>query len=273
MKFTPRPARENHNVSRTHPLVEFFWFVGGLIIIAGIIFFSLGAVTDLVVTRIPLSAENWLGQHALKRFKSEPAPYIQSLLDTMLAELPAESPLRGRNFDVSITPDKSINAIALPGGHILIFSGLLDTIQSENELVMVLGHELGHFAHRDHLRGLGRGLGISVATLLVFGHDSATSEIVSNSLLSFQGKYSREQETAADSHGLSMLVQHYGHAGGAIDFFARLAEKSPSGRSYLLASHPDPQKRIEDLQKEIAESGYHIDKTAKLMPIQYQKES
>lgn len=268
MKFTPRQIAENYNISRTHPLVDFLWLVGGLFIIAGMVYFSLGLITDLVVPKVPLSVENWLGRHALERFETKHDPYIQSLLDTLVSELPEDSPLRGRSFDVYLTPNTSVNAIALPGGHILIFSGLLDTIESENELVMVLGHELGHFAHRDHLRGLGRGLGVSVATLLLFGRDSATSELVSNTLLTFNGKYSRDQETAADSHGLAMLVNHYGHAGGAVDFFARLAEKSPSGGSYLLASHPDPQDRIAELRREISDSGYYIEKAIKLPAIQ-----
>ena len=46
-----------------------------------------------------------------------------------------------------------MNAVALPGGNIVVFAGLLKEIKSENELAMILGHELGHFAHRDHLRG------------------------------------------------------------------------------------------------------------------------
>lgn len=256
MKFTPKRLSRNHNVSQTHPLAEFAWLISGLAVLAGVFFMLLGFATDLVVARVPYSVEDWLGQHALTRFKVSRNDYMQTLLNTLLDELPADSPLVNQKFSVFITTDPAINAVALPGGHIIVFSGLLKNIQSENELVMVLGHELGHFAHRDHLRGLGRGLGITVAAVLLFGRDSATSEIVSNSLLSFQGKYSRDQESSADSYGLSVLTNHYGHAGGATDFFNRLAAKETGKNFYFLASHPHPLDRIERLEEEIDKSGF-----------------
>jgi len=258
MKFIPKRLTGNHNVSDTHPLFEFLWLVGGLIAVAGLLFFSLGIITDLAVSRIPIEAENWLGQHALKKFKTTDNAYLQNLLDSIVGELPPDSPIKNRPFHVYVTKVDDINAIALPGSNIIVFSGLLRNIQSENELVMVLGHELGHYAHKDHLRGLGRGLGISLGTLLLFGRDSATSEIVSSSLLSFQGKYSRDQEAEADQYGLAVLVRHFHHAGGATDFFSRLSGRKVGNSSYLLASHPHPQDRIAALNKTIRAAGYAL---------------
>jgi len=258
MKFVPKHLTRNHNVSNTHPLVELLWLVSGLVLIAGVLFVLLGAFTDLAVTRIPVEAENWLGRHALIKFKTTDNVYLQNLLDSLTTELPADSPIKSRSFHVSVTDQSDINAIALPGGNIIIFSGLLQNIKSENELVMVLGHELGHYARKDHLRGLGRGLGITLGTLLLFGKDSATSEIVSNSLLSFQGIYSREQESNADQYGLSVLVRHFRHAGGATAFFTRLAKTKPASAPYLFASHPDPQDRIDSLKETIRTSGYAV---------------
>jgi len=267
MKFIPKRLAGNHNVSGTHPLVELLWLVGGLIAVAGVLFFSLGIITDLAVANIPSEAENWLGQHALKKFKTTDNAYLQNLLDSIVGELPPDSPISNRPFHVYVTEVDDINAIALPGSNIIVFSGLLQNIQSENELVMVLGHELGHYAHKDHLRGLGRGLGISLGTLLLFGQDSATSEIVSNSLLSFQGKYSRNQEAKADQHGLEVLVRHFHHAGGATDFFTRLSGRKVGKTSYLLASHPHPQDRIAELNRSIRAAGYTLGPQVALPPM------
>ena len=50
----------------------------------------------------------------------------------------------------------------------VIYQGLLAQAESENELMMVLGHELGHFANRDHLRGLGRALLVQIAIAAFF---------------------------------------------------------------------------------------------------------
>ncbi len=258
MKFTPKLPDHDVNVSRTHPLAELFWLLGGLVLMAGIVFTALGFATDLAVTKTPLRVENWLGKQALKRFPASPNPPLQRHLNSLLTTLPADSPLHAYTFQVFLSENNDVNAIALPGGNIVVYSGLLRQVESENELAMVLYHELGHFAHRDHLRGLGRGLGLTVASALLFGRDSAASEVVSKTLLSFQVNYSQSQESAADSFGLEMLTRHYGHAGGSTDFFSRLATTDKGKLPYLLASHPHPENRIEELNELIDRNGYII---------------
>jgi predicted Zn-dependent protease len=180
-------------------------------------------------------------------------------LQPLLDNLPADSPLHNYTFTVQLVKNKEINALALPGGHIVVFSGLVEQAESENELAMVLAHELGHFVHRDHLKRLGRGLGLTVAAMLVFGEDSAVSRLVSNLFLVTESSYSRQQESDADRFGLDLLVNSYGHAGGATDFFARVGKKAGSHVPYLLASHPHPDDRIEELQSLISENGYRVE--------------
>lgn len=261
MKYTPKQLEDNVNVSKSHPLVELFWLTGGLALIVGLIFFALGFATDLAVSKTPVNIENWLGKQALKRFTSTTNIPLQQRLDKLLDSLPKDSLLHNYNFKISLSKTDAVNAIALPGGNIVVFSGLLQEIKSENELAMVLYHELGHFEHRDHLRGLGRGLSLTVASVLLFGSDSAASEVVSKTLLSFQANYSQSQESAADQFGLEMLVAHYGHAGGATDFFSRLATQADNTNRlpYLLASHPHPQDRIDEINKRIRNNNYTVD--------------
>jgi len=258
IRFTPKPLPGNVNVSRTHPLVELLWLVGGLVVVVGLVFVCLGLLTDLVVSRIPVRAENWLGSRALERFHAEPNAGLQRRIDAALAGLPADSLLRRYSFRAYLLETDEINALALPGGNIVVFSGLLRQVQSDNELVMVLCHELGHYAHRDHLRGLGRGLGLTVATLFVFGYDSTAGDLVSRSLMSYQVRYSQAQETAADAFALDLLVRRYGHAGGSTDFFSRLAASGKNRLPYLLASHPHPDDRIAALNQLIAGHGYAV---------------
>ena len=264
MKFSPKSLAGNINVSRTHPLVEFLWLVGGLLAVAGIVFVSLGLLTDVIVSRIPVRAENWLGSKAMERFPSMHNDGLQRRLDALLGGLPPESPLRRYNFRALLMEKDEINAIALPGGNIVVFSGLLRQVQSENELAMVLYHELGHYAHRDHLRGLGRGLGLTVGMLALFGYDSVAGDLVSRLLLSYQASYSQNQEVAADAFALDLLIHHYGHAGGSTDFFSRLAATGKNRIPYLLASHPHPGDRIEKLNNLIAEHGFTVGTTIPL---------
>ncbi len=264
MKFTPKKLEENVNVSKTHPLAELFWLVGGLVLIAAILFLSLGLLTDWAVSKTPVRVESWLGQQALERFPAAESAPLKARLQSLLDQLPADSPLQQYQFRIFLTESDEVNAVALPGGNILVFSGLLEQVESENELAMILAHELGHFAHRDHLRGLGRGLGLAVISALLLGEDNAVSGLLSNSLLNFQVRYSQGQESAADEFGLKLLTVRYGHAGGATDFFARLAKTAGSNLPYLLASHPHPQDRIDRLQLLIRQKGYKLDEVEPL---------
>ena len=257
MKFTPVALTDNINVSKTHPLIELLWLVGGFVILVAVLFSLLGLTTDLAISKTPIKIETWIGELGLNEFSSTESNTLNQRLELLLVHLPKDSPLRQYQFHVHLADSDEVNAIALPGGNIVVFAGLLKEVQSENELAMVLAHELGHFAHRDHLRGLGRGLGIAVASALLFGQQSATSSIISNALLTFNRRYSQQQETAADQFGIDLLIKRYGHAGGAIDFFSRFdadAEKD----SYLLATHPHPQARVAALNRRIAKQHYQV---------------
>lgn len=261
MKFIPRQPQENVNVSKTHPLVELLWLTGGLLLIALVFFLSLGLVVDWAVDTIPTPAESWLGEKAAEQFPGAPSAELQKRLDALLDKVPADSPLHAYSFTVTIQETPQVNAIALPGGHIVVFSGLLDQVESENELAMVLGHELGHYAHRDHLRRLGRGFGVTVAAMLFLGKDSFFTDFVSSTFLTFESGYSRQQESAADSYGLDLLVARYGHAGGASDLFRRMSADSDTKIAYLFASHPHPQDRISALERLVRDNGYAVQET------------
>ncbi len=264
MKFTPKQLDGNVNVSTTHPLIELLWLLGGLTLLVGLFFFVIAATADWAVSKTPVKVETWLGDLALNEFPGEENYPLEHRLQKLLDSLPEDSPLHQYKFRVFLIDKKEINAMALPGGNILVYSGLLKILTSENELAMVLAHELGHFAHRDHLRSLGRGLGVAVATALLFGNGSPASSLVSKTLLTFQAQYSQDQETAADQFGLDLLVRRYGHAGGATELFSRLTDEAGGELPYLLASHPHPQARIDALDERIKFKHYI---TGKVQPL------
>ena len=221
MKFTPRHIEENVNVSTTHPLAELGWLVGGLLLLVLVGYIVLGVATEIAVARIPIRAEAWLGEQFTDSMEALQSEALQARLVKLLDRLPADSPLHEYDFSVHLVENEEINALALPGGHIIVFTGLVEQAESENEVAMVLAHELGHFAHRDHLRRLGRGLSLALGAFLLFGED--------------------------------------GHAGGDTDFFARVGKEAGSRIPYLLASHPHPGDRVRELQNLIAAHGYRVD--------------
>jgi predicted Zn-dependent protease len=260
MKFTPRLPGENVNVSKGHPLVELAWMLGGLALILIVFYLLVGQAVEVVADRLPTGAERWLGRQALQQFAATESPALDRRLQALIAALPTDSPLRQSSFRVWVADADEINAVALPGEFIVVFRGLLEAVASENELDMVLAHELGHFAHRDHLKGLGRGLVATFLTMTLFGNDSSAAGLMASLTLSFDARYSQRQEAAADAWGLDLLVARYGHAGGAVDFFVRLGRREDAPRlAYLRASHPHPADRIRSLEKRIAERQFRLE--------------
>lgn len=264
MKFTPRALSGNVNVSARHPLTELAWLVGGLLTLLSVIYLTLWLASELLAPRVPVAVEVWAGQQLLHQTRHAANPALQQRLDALLVTLPPDSPLHRYDFSVSVMENQEINALALPGGHIVVFSGLLQELRSENELAMVLGHELGHYARRDHLRGMGRGLGMTLLMATLFGQDSRAAGIASRFFSGMEMSYSQNQEAAADAFGLQLLNARYGHAGGASDFFSRLADRAGGRFSYLLASHPHPRDRIANLQRQVTAAGYRLGETVPL---------
>ena len=258
MKFTPKSLPGNVNVSKTHPIKELFWLAGGMFLLAGSLYFLLGLLADWGVAKTSPDIENWLGEQAVQEFAAEPDARLQTHLDAVLDAAPQDSVLHDYTFTVYRSNEDLVNALALPGGRIIVYAGLLQEVESENELTMILAHELGHFAHRDHLRGLGRGLGLAVAGALLFGYDNSAGDLLASTLFTYQVKYSQTQEENADSFGLDLLVSRYGHAGGAVDFFARAGRTADGRGSYVFAAHPHPEERLEKLEARISEQGYVV---------------
>lgn len=256
MRFVARAPREGINVSPEHPLAEAATLIAGLaaalvLITAGIVFF-----VDIVVMFISPQAEARifakLATPASMSAKVKSAPQLQQLAQRLQRHWP-ESPYV---FTVKLLDEPRPNALALPGGTILVTRGLLDSVGSENELAFVLGHEIGHFRNRDHLRQSGRGFALGLAWLAVGG---SNSDLVTNGL--FEGtlrSFGRRQELAADRVALQFVHAEYGHVAEALRFLQRQVEeeaKLPGVASYF-ATHPASADRIEALRRIAADKGW-----------------
>lgn len=144
------------------------------------------------------------------------------------------------------------NALAFPGGSIVVLKGLLGKVKSENGLSFVLAHELAHFKNRDHLRGMGRAIVFTAAAAFITGDDSNLTQLFAPTAGFSQARYSQEREEMADLQALKILGCYYGHGGGATEFFEAM-EYHDRGKSKLLGhyfdSHPEALQRIDNLHR------------------------
>ena len=177
-----------------------------------------------------------------------------SALLSRLVEHMDETPYQ---FRLQIDDSDEPNAMAFPGGLIVVTRGLLDGIGSENELAFVLGHELGHFNNRDHMRSLGRGFVLAVAFQMALGGDGGFGLSIADLA---SRRFSRSQESAADVIGLSLVYREYGHVADATRFFERL-EAEGIGDSKIASyasTHPAAASRIADLQSLARDNGWSL---------------
>ncbi|MEL7331441.1 MAG: M48 family metallopeptidase [Cyanobacteria bacterium J06560_2] len=249
-------------------------FLLGIAVTIGAALWFAGAVVWL----IPPDVEQQLGKAIVPVYEAQAEPSdtqdtLNVLLDRLEVHLPEEQ-RQGRDYQVLYVPEDTVNALAIPGDRIIIYKGLLADVESENELMMVLGHELGHFANRDHLRGLSRSILLRLSLSAVLGDLGSLGAIATNSISSISNaQFSQSQETQSDEVGLTLLVQEYNHAAGATDFFSRLQQQSVPGLA-ILASHPPSAERVRQLEALIAQRNYSIEeKTPLLKPLVKSKAS
>ncbi len=258
MEFSDKLPDGNVNISQESPLKEFAILFTGLLGLALAVYFALGLLIDYSVRHLSAEQEQalslslgseWLAIDLAKRS----AP-IQAMVDGLLKEC---APLPYK-IKIVVFENEAINAAALPGGTVLVFTGLLDRMRSENELAFVLGHELGHFKNRDHLKGMGRMLVLLVGSMFVFGPDNAVGNLALSSLNLAETGFSRDQESQADEFALKTLQCRYGHVGGATDFFDTMIKQQKGSKlfSHYFASHPDSQKRIAAMDQQAGQAGY-----------------
>ena len=235
------------------------------------IIWLIGWIASSIVWLIPPSVEQQLGLGIVPMFESQAKPSaaqntLNELLDRLEAQLPPQQ-RQNRDYQVLYIPEDTVNALAIPGDRIIIYAGLVQQAQSENELMMVLGHELGHFANRDHLRSLGRAVIVQIAISYFVGDVGTIGSIAVSGVESLSNaQFSQSQESQADEVGLKLLQQTYGHVAGATDFFARMSEKKASDDIDFLATHPAPGRRVKQLQQLIKQRNYKVEQKLPLPP-------
>jgi len=264
VKFDPSIPEDGINVSRTHPLREALLLVGGVAAIAIAVAVAAAVAVDLVAPHIPIELEVRLFSGWFDRGveADEAADPREQPLAKLLGRMAGHWPENPYAFEIAIWDTPEPNAVALPGGVIAVTQGLLETVESENELAFVLGHELGHFRNRDHLRGLGRGIAFSLLLVAVgAGGGSSAVELASLAGQFAQRGFDRDQEIEADRFGLALLAAEYGHVSGAEAFFEHLPELGGPLDGELasyFSTHPLNADRLQALRGTAHEMGWEL---------------
>ena len=147
---------------------------------------------------------------------------------------------------ISVINDKMVNAFALPGGRIVVYTALLDKITSYPELAALLIHEFMHINNRHTTKSIFRRLGSKIFISLLFGNFGTVASILVNNADNLKSlKYSRRLEKEADMDGLAILKKRGIDPNGFVNLFHHLEEAGPANNMpEFLGSHPDVKNRI-----------------------------
>ncbi len=159
-------------------------------------------------------------------------------------------------WEVNVEKNDQLNAYCMPGGKIMVFSGLVEKINAtDDELAAVIGHEIAH-ALREHGRermsqayieqyGL-QALGALAGDSMVGG--LATQGAQLGTQLFFSLPNGREQEREADRIGLELAARAGYNPNAAVTLWQKMAAENPGSPPEFLSTHPDSQNRITDLK-------------------------
>jgi Zn-dependent protease with chaperone function len=220
--------------------------------------FGLPALSDRIAPLIPFSVEQKFGAAMDVQVRSmldnrdsnEPFECGQAdaekpgraALDALIGKLESAAglpiPLKAATVRRS-----EANAIALPGGRIYVFDGLIKRSRNPDELAGVIAHEIGHVANRDGTRSLLQAAGLSFLFGMLLGDFTGGGLVVIAARTVVQSAYSREAESAADFYAVKQMSAIGGDPRALGTILGRVAGGIEPG-SKLLVDHPATEDRV-----------------------------
>jgi len=234
------------------------WFGIGCALVLWLGMLAMGAMVRSIVNRIPPDVEKRQGDAVLKSLEigmdlleqSNAAARLTTIAEPLLRAAPA-----GPSWQFHVIAEKSPNAFAVPGGHIVVTSGLLTLAERPEDVLGAVAHEMAHVTRKHAFRQQIA----SVGPLLVFqvflrGRGGAMGVVAGGSALLVNQSFSQEYEKEADDTGWDYLVAANIDPRGMIEMFQKLkaVEATEKGLHLLpqaFESHPDLDKRIARLEK------------------------
>lgn len=239
------------------------WAALGIVSLGLIVWSSIHFLPRIVAPLIPVAWEDALGEGVVddiagifgtiagKKVTQCDDPAGRLALDTLTGLL-ANQIKTPYQFKVVVLDIEMVNAMAAPGGHIVIFNGLLKAAESPDEVAGILAHEMGHAISRHPTEAVARSMGLSlVFNVLLGGMGGGATGAAGQALVN--SAYSRDAERNADSIALDMLSGAQVSPKGFADFFDRVAAMEGDSANALsfISSHPPSAERAETAREDV----------------------
>ena len=165
-----------------------------------------------------------------------------------------------KNFawEFNLIKDSQLNAFCMPGGKIVVYEGIMNLVASDDELAVVLGHEVAHAVakHSNERMSQQKALEYGGAILgAITQGASQTTQSLANTVFGLGANYgvmlpfSRKHETEADNIGLVLMTMAGYNPDCALTFWQKMSAGSTNSKAEFLSTHPSDATRIANLQK------------------------
>lgn len=186
--------------------------------------------------------------------------FVQCVADAITVNVPKSA--HDGDWEVVVFDSPQINAFALPGGKIGVYTGILNVTEDQHQLAAIMGHEVGHVIEHHSNERLSSnqvaqgGLALAGAALAVSLEDNATKNLLLAGLgLGVQYgilmPYGRTHESEADIVGQDLMARSGFNPSASIKLWQNMAKNSTSSPPEFLSTHPSNQTRIKQLTEHL----------------------
>ncbi len=225
------------------------------LVLSGVLYvWGIPAASGVVARWVPVAWEDRVGASVVDQFvpaaKRCTDPAAQAALDAVMRRLLAAAGPVPYRFRIVVANIPAVNALAAPGGHLVLFRGLLDQSRSPEELAGVLAHEIQHVLKRHSTRLILQHASTALVVTAVLGDVSGVASVAIEGARVFGAMaYSRAHEAEADEAGLRLLLAARIDPAGLIGMFDGQRVDGPDGALRYFASHPPSAERAAALRR------------------------
>lgn len=164
------------------------------------------------------------------------------------------------SWEFNLVKSSEVNAFCMPGGKIVVYEGLMKLVSSDDELAVVLGHEVAHAVAKHSNERISQQMLTQYGAQLLSESLSEKNQMIqtiANTVYGIGSKYgvtlpfSRKHESEADYMGLILMTMAGYNPDKAVTFWQKMSASSGGKVPELLSTHPSDARRISDIQKEL----------------------
>ena len=196
---------------------------------------------------------------------------IAAATEQYLRDNGMEDEINNFAWEFSLVQDPQVNAFCMPGGKIVVYEGLMGLIDREDELAVVLGHEVAHAVAKHSNERMSQQVMASAGSAvlsIVLRNKSSLMQGLAQEVYGLGAQvgvmlpYSRKHEYEADYIGMVLMSLAGYEPEYAVTFWKKMSASSSGSRSELLSTHPSDENRIKNLEEKMEEVKKNYQKTS-----------